>query len=71
MIEEPTRIISYEIVSPNENENDERLVTLDREVARKSFEQGYLVTEHEIIKGIISTGQGITTIPTTEWRFAR
>jgi hypothetical protein len=65
-MDNPTKQISYEILDPTEDFGRE--LTEDRVVAQQAYDRGFLVSEHEIVKAFVSTGQRITTILTTEWR---
>jgi hypothetical protein len=65
-MDNPTKQISYEILNPAEDTG--RKLTANRVVAQKAYDRGFLVSEHEIIKAYLSTGQRVTTILTTEWR---
>jgi len=65
-MDNPTKHISYEILDPTKDSGRE--LTADRTIARKAYNRGFLVSEHEIVTAYTSTGQKITTILTTEWK---
>ena len=65
-MDNPTKQISYEMLDPTEDFGRE--LTTDRAVAQRAYDRGFLVSEHEIVKAYVSTGQRITTILTTEWK---
>ena len=65
-MDNPTQHISYEMLDPAEEFGRE--FTTDRSVARKAYNRGFLVSEHEVVVTYTSTGQKITTTLTTEWK---
>ena len=67
-MDNPTKQIMYQILSPNPFEDDGEGWTDSVAEAQKAYELGFIIIKVDIVKAIVSTGQTVTTGLSTEWR---
>ena len=67
-IDNPTKHVTYKIISSIPIEGDGEIWTYDVAEAQAAYDRGFYIEKVDVVRAIVSTGQTVTTGVTTEWR---